>query len=283
MQSEEHTLTTVAVIGSIAFVPIAAYMSYSNAIVGYIIMAVVSLVGLVAWRELRREGGGVALPVVCVGVVVGASTCGIRCQSEAAKDEKVRRAQAANLKRQEARERENERVENLAREHERAQAIEAKLNAPKELAVEATGRLRGASGRLEVADAICFADFVLSLPDVHGSAFDTLSGAREAAAKSLLKTVRQEEKSGRTLVCRDGASSDCLCSESHRGCCSNHRGVARCQPVPKIEISCAKEDQKTLVERHLAAIGEPIPPAPGLPSRSPPHPPQQLSILDADG
>lgn len=37
----------------------------------------------------------------------------------------------------------------------------------------------------------------------------------------------------RGLLCRDGASSDCLCAGSHQGCCSGHGGVSGCAPVEK--------------------------------------------------
>lgn len=51
--------------------------------------------------------------------------------------------------------------------------------------------------------------------------------ARENAAAAAQE--REEAAANRSLVCRDGTTSGCSCYGSHRGCCSHHGGVSRCE------------------------------------------------------
>jgi len=58
--------------------------------------------------------------------------------------------------------------------------------------------------------------------------------SKEAQALVL---VRKEAEETRGIVCADGSGSGCRCKGPHRGCCSHHRGIAGCEPLPT-EITC---------------------------------------------
>ncbi|WP_437736282.1 hypothetical protein [Sorangium sp. So ce1335] len=54
----------------------------------------------------------------------------------------------------------------------------------------------------------------------------------------VLQAERAAFEKTRGLMCRDGTMSPtCRCHGPHRGCCSHHRGVAGCEPLPT-EVSC---------------------------------------------
>ncbi|WP_441288468.1 hypothetical protein ACSRUE_42025 [Sorangium sp. KYC3313] len=143
------------------------------------------------------------------------------------------RAERAN---QELRERHEQ--EQRKQEKARLAAIEA-ARPPAERAALATEVLTSDGG--EAKHAYCRARELLDpieakdrpAPDVRKAL--ALMKAKEAP---LLRVERAEFEKLRGLLCRDGTMSPtCSCHGPHRGCCSHHRGVAGCEPLPT-EVSC---------------------------------------------
>ncbi|WP_437591506.1 hypothetical protein [Sorangium sp. So ce1000] len=133
-----------------------------------------------------------------------------------------------------------ERHEQEQRKQEKARlaAIEA-ARPPAERAALATEVLTSDGG--EAKHAYCRARELLdpieakdrAAPDVRKAL--ALMKAKEAP---LLRAERAEFEELRGLLCRDGTMSPtCRCLGPHRGCCSHHRGVAGCEPLPT-EVSC---------------------------------------------
>ncbi|WP_437955561.1 hypothetical protein WME76_29145 [Sorangium sp. So ce119] len=143
-------------------------------------------------------------------------------------------ANQAVRERQEREQRERERKQEKAR----LAAIEA-ARPPAERAVLATEALTSDGG--DAKKAYCRARELLDPiePKDRGAADvrKALSLMRSKAAL-VLQTERAAFEKTRGLMCRDGTMSlTCRCHGPHRGCCSHHRGVSGCEPLPT-EVSC---------------------------------------------
>ncbi|KYF64547.1 hypothetical protein [Sorangium cellulosum] len=144
------------------------------------------------------------------------------------------RANQALRERQEREQRERERKQEKAR----LAAIEA-ARPPAERAALATEALTGDGG--DTKEAYCRARELLDPiePKDRGAA-DVRKALSLMKAKQalLLHAERAAFEKTRGLMCRDGTMSPtCRCHGPHRGCCSHHRGVAGCEPLPT-EVSC---------------------------------------------
>ncbi|WP_437606228.1 hypothetical protein WMF20_35230 [Sorangium sp. So ce834] len=144
------------------------------------------------------------------------------------------RANQARREEQEREQRERERKQEKAR----LAAIEA-ARPPAERAALATEALTS-DGR-DAKEAYCRARELLDPiePKDRGAADvrRALSLVKVTEAR-VLQAERAAFEQTRGLMCRDGTMSPtCRCHGPHRGCCSHHRGVAGCEPLPT-EVSC---------------------------------------------
>jgi len=90
---------------------------------------------------------------------------------------------------------------------------------------------------------VCEAKRLLATaPDVAAPGLSSATVAMKAAEAKQLLAERPDFDRSRGIVCADGSGSDCMCSGSHRGCCSHHRGIAGCVPYPT-EVACPSVEQ----------------------------------------
>ena len=140
----------------------------------------------------------------------------------------------------------------------KAGAIQTELNRPSaERIDEALGRLESASAAHQEAAvryALWLAETLSEEADPPAK-LKRLKARAAGAKKAVVRRKQRESNAWRTLVCRDGSSSGCLCRGSHRGCCSSHGGVARCEAPTKQTLRCRETPDDGVVEEHLKTSG----------------------------
>lgn len=241
---------------------VVAIAALFNELLGYVLMGLTLLFGLVGWHEQSKDdgpkAGGSAL-VLALGTILGAGTCGVMWNRSVAENISRGKQEAAAENQRVRAEQESRNQAIRASEQERTRLIQAELSRPlDERAAEAENRIIAVTDRTGKAQAICYADVLLDGAQ-DTPAVKSLRKTRNKVAKEILAEYKADMTSRRVLVCRDGDFSGCRCSGSHRGCCSSHGGVARCEPVPKVEIVCEPQGIADLLDTHLAAIGRPLP------------------------
>lgn len=173
-----------------------------------------------------------------------------RHESERAERERAE-ARAQEEKRRERARQENERfkAEEAARrraevqrqEEAEANRVKAKMAACEAKRAEEAGRSDAERvSRVEkllsapTFEDLCTARWQVSLmKDSKSGDAPKVAAKLDRAFKAFEAERVSDAINNRGLICRDGASSDCSCAGSHRGCCSGHGGVARCAPIEK--------------------------------------------------
>ena len=91
---------------------------------------------------------------------------------------------------------------------------------------------------LEMLPDVCEAKRLLArAPEPEAASLQKARSAIAVAEAKQLTAERKAFSAKRAVVCNDGWTSTCSCSHMGSGCCSNHGGVAGCEPLPK-EILC---------------------------------------------
>lgn len=230
---------------------------------GYLCMFLTMVVGgVLGYKKWQVEGSwrSIAASLLAIGVIVSAGGYGLAMNAvkaeilESEKDGRRWEAQQA------ADERTNNDRAIVEREQERADRIRTELARPlSKRAREAEKRIENAPDITAKAHAICYADHLLKSAEATPE-IKSLRKMRERVAKAIKGQYKADLMARRVLICRDGAFSDCECRGSHRGCCSSHGGVARCEPTPEVELVCDPREVDDLIEFHLEAVGRPLPP-----------------------
>jgi len=218
------------------FVPIppGAFLSSGN--------AKVERAGDATMRVLRFAGVGIGI-VIIVAFANGLYQCEARNERDAmharelaARELVERRERAANealLKAQ----REQERLQDEKRKVDLKAIDESRT--PQQQAEIAIASLNDTSSGIR--SAVCNARKILAT--IPASAQNdqlvlqaiTLLKSKELVA---LREVQQEFEKHRMLLCNDGTQSPtCRCGQRRNGCCSYHKGIAGCEPLPT-SISC---------------------------------------------
>lgn len=92
-----------------------------------------------------------------------------------------------------------------------------------------------------VRAAVCSARSLLApIPEAHRQEPVVVDAQKRLKSKEpgALREEQAEFEPNRMYLCRDNTPSPtCYCNGPKRGCCSHHKGVAGCEPLPT-EITC---------------------------------------------
>lgn len=194
----------------------------------------------------RQNPSALAAFLACgsmLGIVLLIHACDTWWQNLGSEERARRRAQEEAWRRENlAREQEQRRRQEAEEEEKRHKAQLAAIEArrpPSERASLAVAALSDDGG--EPKRAYCRARELLDPIDAKDRAAPDVRKAlalMKAKEAPLLRAERAAFEKTRGLMCRDGTMSPtCRCHGPHRGCCSHHRGVAGCEPLPT-QVSC---------------------------------------------